>query len=106
MTEPNSAYISDQVQRTLRVIRAMTGHEIHGMSPAEIAKLVNTNPVNVTRTLANLEAQKFVERLPKNDSRWRLSAAFVQIANTVSLNFNTAQQQLQQDQHNYSRVAI
>ena len=102
----STSYISDQIQRTLRVMRLMAGKEISGISPTELSKLANISASNVTRVLANLEAQQFVERLPADNKRYRLAAAFVQIANTVSLNLNQAQQQLQQDQHNYSRVAV
>jgi DNA-binding IclR family transcriptional regulator len=105
MSDTNT-YISDQVQRTLRVIRAMAGKEISGISPSELAELVNISASNVTRVLANLEAQKFVERLPSDNKRWRLAATFVQIANTVSLNLTQSLQHLQQDQVNYSRLAV
>lgn len=97
-------YISEQVQRTLRIISVMVGHEVHGISPGDIARFAKTSPAMVTRVLANLEAQKFAEELPNNKNKWRLGKCFVQIANTVSLNLNQAQQQLQQDQHNYSRL--
>ncbi len=102
----NCLYISDQVQRTLRVIRLMAGKEISGISPTELAKLANVSASNITRVLANLEAQKFVERLPADNKRYRLGVALVQLSNTVALNFAQAEQRLQQDQHNYSRVSI
>lgn len=101
-----SQYISDQVQRTLRVISAMAGSEVQGISPKEIGKRANISASNVTRVLANLEAQQFAERLPSDKKRYRLAASLVQIANTVSINLTQAQQQLQQDQHNYTRLAV
>jgi len=106
MTKMKGNYISDQTQRTLRVIRVMAGNEVHGISPSEIAKHAKVSGSSVTRILDNLEAQQFVEPLPSNNKRYRLSAFFVQLSNTVSLNLTQAQQQLQQDQHNYSRVAV
>jgi DNA-binding IclR family transcriptional regulator len=102
----STSYISDQVQRTLRVIRFMAGKEISGISPTELAKLANVSASNITRVLANLEAQQFVERLPADNKRYRLAAALVQLSNTVALNLSQAQLQLQQDQHNYSRVSV
>lgn len=108
MSEINKGYLSNQAQRPLIVIKAMAGKEVSGVSPAELLKLVNIsestvkiNASDVTRVLANLEAQQFIERLPSDDKRWRLSATLVQMANTVSLNFTQSIQQLQQDQGNY-----
>jgi len=101
MSVINKSYLSAQAQRPLIVIKAMAGKEVSGVSPAELAKLVNISASNVTRVLANLEAQQFIERLPSDDKRWRLSATLVQMANTVSLNFTQSLQQLQQDQGNY-----
>ena len=106
INEANNQYISDQVQRTLRVIRVMAGHEVHGISPKEIATLANISPSNITRVLANLEAQQFIECLPSNTKRFRLAAALVQIANTVSFNLTQAMQQLDNDRHNYTRLAV
>lgn len=105
MKETNS-YISEQVQRTLRVIKVMAGKEVSGISPSELSKIADISASNVTRVLANLEAQHFVERLPNDNKRYRLATTFVQIANTVSLNLTQSLQQLQQDQANYSRLAI
>lgn len=99
-------YISDQVQRTLRIIRAMAGNEVSGISPTEIAKKTKTSASNVTRVLANLEAQRFVERLPGDNKRFRLAAAFVQIANTVTIGLTRAKQQLDGDIHNYELQAV
>jgi DNA-binding IclR family transcriptional regulator len=97
-------YISDQVQRTLRIIRAMAGYEVTGISPSEIAKRAKTTASNVTRILANLEAQQFVQRLPSDNKRYRLGIALVQISNTVTLSINQAKSQLDQDQANYTRI--
>jgi DNA-binding IclR family transcriptional regulator len=101
----STSYISDQVQRTLRVISFMAGKEISGISHTELAKLAKVSASNLTRILANLEAQQFVERLPADEKRWRLGVALVQLSNTVAHNFVQAERQLQQDQHNYSRLS-
>jgi DNA-binding IclR family transcriptional regulator len=84
----------------------MAGKEISGISPTELAKLANVSASNITRVLANLEAQQFVERLPADNKRYRLGVALVQLSNTVALNLSQAQLQLQQDQTNYSRLAL
>lgn len=106
ITKINQSYISDQVQRTLRIVKVLAGHEITGMSPTLIAEQVETTKSNVTRAIANLELIQWVERVPGNDEKFRLSAGMVQIANTVAANFHQALLQLQQDQHNYNRLAV
>lgn len=102
----DSQYISEQVQRTLKVISVMAGREVQGISPSELARIAQTSPANITRIMANLKQASFAERLPSDPNRWRLAPKLVQIANSVSLNLNQAQLQLQQDQQNYSLLAI
>lgn len=99
-------YISNQVQRTLRVMRLMAGKEISGIAPAELSKLAKISASEVTRVLANLEAQQFVERLPADNKRYRLAAALVQLSNTVAHNFVQAERQLLQDQRNYNVLSV
>ena len=106
MSNNESQYISEQVQRTLKVMVIMAGREVHGISPSELAKLAETSPANITRILANLRLAQFAQQLPSNSSRWRLAPKFVQIANTVTLNLNQAQLQLEQDQRNYKLLAV
>lgn len=99
-----SDYTSEQVQRTLRVIKALAGNEVTGLSPKQIGEHANLSGTNVTRAIANLEVQKFVEPVPNNTKHFRLTAVFVQISNTVAMNFSQANLQMQQDTHNFSRV--
>jgi DNA-binding IclR family transcriptional regulator len=102
----STSYISNQVQRTLRVMSLMAGKEISGISPTELSKLAKISASDVTRVLANLEAQQFVERLPADNKRYRLAVALVQLSNTVAHNFVQAQRQLHQDQHNYNLLSV
>lgn len=75
-TEP---YIHEGQQRILRLINVLAGHEITGLTPAEIASAQNCNPSSVTRDLANLRAAGFAEHVPET-GRWRLSPQVVQIS--------------------------
>ena len=101
----DSQYLSNQIQRTLAVMHTMAGHEVHGISPGELAKIIDTSQSNITRILANLKHAQYAEHLPSNNSRWRLAPRFVQIANTVNLNMTKAIQQLDIDQRNYSLLS-
>ena len=106
MSDINKSYLSDQVQRTLKVITIMAGNEVNGISPGEIAKIAQTSAANITRILANLQHCGFAEPLPADHSRFRLAASLVQLSNTVAMNFRQHQQQIQQEAHNYGLLAI
>ena len=101
----SSKYTSDQVQRTLKALRAMVGFETQGISPSELAKRIDEKPgANITRILANLEEAGLAEKLPANDKVWRLTAVFAQASNTIAINLREAEQRIQQDVHNFSRL--
>jgi len=106
MSNNKNNYLSEQVQRTLKVIRVMAGNEVHGISPGDIARTAEISSSNVTRVLANLKEQQFVEELPWDKSKLRLAPALVQISNTVAMNLRQHQQQLQQDALNLGLLAI
>ncbi len=95
-------YLSAQVQRVLKTIELMAGHEIEGVEPGKLAEALQTSGADVTRILTNLEHAGFAERLPTNPKRWRLGKVLVQLSNTVEDNFRTALRQLQSDANNYN----
>lgn len=105
-TDIKTEYLSDQVQRTLRIVKVLAGHELTGLSPSEMAEKAEVSRSNITRILANLQFFNWVETVPGNNKRFRLSPGIVQIANTVQMNLNQAQQELQKEQHNYTRLAL
>ena len=97
-----SNYLSDQVQRTLLIVDAMAGNEIHGVKATELANNLSLSPSSVSRALANLEHAGWAEKCPHDDRLWRLGKKPVQLANTVRDGLAKAQQQIAQDTHNYS----
>lgn len=99
-------YISDQTQRTLSVVKLLAGNELNGLSPGEMAEKAEISRSNITRIIANLQFFQWVEPVPGNNKRFRLSPGIVQIANTVDMNLKEAQRQIQIDQHNYARLSI
>lgn len=98
-------YRSDMIQRNFKVMFIMAGHEVHGISPSELAKLAQTSPSDITRITANLKLAGIAELLPSNSERWRLAPKLAQVSNTILIGISNADQQLQQDQHNYSRLS-
>ncbi|MDK2598635.1 hypothetical protein [Pseudoalteromonas obscura] len=100
----NEQYLSPQVQRTLKAIELMAGHEVYGIEPKKLAKLVGCSGSDLTRVLANLEHQGWAEKLTTNTQRWRLNKKPVHICNTVSHNFTSAIRDLQLEQTKYNGV--
>ncbi len=84
MAEINLNYISDNVQRTLKVQEALQGHELMGITPGNIAKQTGITPSNVTRCLHNLAHHGTAERHPTVEGRWRLSVSYlIRTANSL-----------------------
>ena len=98
-------YISDQTQRTLRIVKVLAGHEKNGLSPGEMAEKADISRTNITRIIANLQLFQWVEPVPGNSKRFRLAPGIVHIANTVAINLRESQLQLSQDLHNYNGIA-
>ena len=90
------------IQKTCDLFRLLSGHELLGLSPGEIAKGLGVSPSWVSINLPALEAETgFVERVG-NTNRWRLGVPFVRIAFTVQTNLNAERQRLEQTAARYS----
>ena len=77
MENVNQNYISDSVQRTLTIQKILSGNELTGLTPGEIAKGTNITPSNVTRGLHNLWQSGVVEMHPGIKGHWRLSVSYL-----------------------------
>lgn len=69
---------SSATDRTLRVLMALKGHTLTGLSNKELAEGLGETPVNVSRALAALEARGLATKL--DNGRWAHSVALLQIA--------------------------
>jgi DNA-binding IclR family transcriptional regulator len=96
-------YISEQQQRLLRVILALSGNEIEGLAPGDVAKLAGGTPPQVTRDLANLRHIGWAEQLP-NTHRWRLGPELVQLATRHMTALDRARCRLDETTNRYSRT--
>jgi len=99
-----SNYISASQQRLMLAVHTMAGNEASGIKSGELAQALNIQPAQATSLLANLQQFGWAEEHPRSHSAWRLTAKFSQMANTISLNLQTARQQLELDGQNYSRI--
>lgn len=90
------------VGNVCRMFVVMAGRTIEGMRPGEIAEAVGTSPANMTRMLALLKQEGFVEETQKKD-HWRLAPKLVQIAVSFSAELSRAQTRLDEVKQRYTR---
>jgi len=69
---------TSSARRVLRVLKALKGHSITGLANKELAEGLGESPVNVSRALAELEAEGLATKL--DNGRWAHSVAMLQIA--------------------------
>lgn len=64
--------------RVLRVLKALKGHTVTGLSNAELAQLTNDSPSNITRAVQALIEEGLAVKL--DNGRFAHSVAMLQIA--------------------------
>lgn len=69
---------TSSARRALRVLKALKGHTITGLANKDIAEGLGESPVNISRALAELEAEGLATKL--DNGRWAHSVAMLQIA--------------------------
>lgn len=69
---------SDSLARGLRVIRALRGQTLTGVSNGELAKALGESPATINRCINTLIAEGFAMRL--ENGRFALSVSLLQIA--------------------------
>ncbi|WGE51153.1 MULTISPECIES: helix-turn-helix domain-containing protein [Actinobacillus] len=67
-------------QRALRILKALKGRSLTGLTNKELCEAIGETPVNVTRALALLETEGFVQKL--DTGAYALSVQCLQIAVT------------------------
>lgn len=93
--------LADNLRKTCELFRLLTGHEVLGLAPGEIAKGLGVSPSWVSINLPALEAETaFVERVA-GTNRWRLGVPFVRMALTVMTNLNAERQRLEDTAQRY-----
>lgn len=89
-------------RKTCELFKLLAGHEVYGLSPAEIAAGLGVNAPWVTRNLHALATTGFVELVPVATTRWRLGMAFIQIAATVTNTLMNSKADLADQIHNFA----
>ena len=100
---PEKYGTSDQLRRAFRAIVVLAGNTVQGMTPGELAKAVDASPSNITRLLANMKNEGFVEET-KVPGRWRLGPKVVQIALAFSQDLSRARARLDEVSNRYTRL--
>lgn len=70
--------MSTSAKRACRIMKALRGHTLVGLSNQELAKALNDSPSNITRSLDTLIAEGIAEKL--ETGRFALSIQALQIA--------------------------
>ncbi|RJX32321.1 MAG: hypothetical protein C4516_04270 [Oxalobacter sp.] len=98
----SARYISDSQQRILKTVLVLFGHEIDGLAPGQVAKLVGTSASNATRDLANLIHIGIAERVPHNDN-YRLAPMFGQKALAILHSLDRAANRVEETRQRFTR---
>lgn len=89
-------------RRLLRAIGILSGHELIGLSLAEITTALRADKATVHRDLAVLEAEGWAERLP-DTGRWRLGPKPVQIGLAFARHMAAQRARLDETEQRYTR---
>lgn len=87
-------YTSTTQQRGYRTLKALFGHEINGITSAELAKKLETSNDRVFKDLMNLQEAGLAEQLP--DKTWRISPALGREALKVMNALDTARKRIEE----------
>jgi DNA-binding IclR family transcriptional regulator len=92
------------MKKGIAIILALAGHEVHGMSPTEIAKVAQLSPAAGTCYRQTLEGLGLVEEVPGIKGRYRLGPRFVQIALAHQSGLERVKQRVAEVEQRFSRA--
>ena len=82
MRDPNAvARLKEKIngtQRALRILKALKGRTMDGLSNKDLCEAIDETPVNITYATAILESEGFLRKLPTGN--WTLSFALLNLA--------------------------
>ena len=85
--------VSGSGARVLRVMAALKGHSISGLSNGELAKALGESPATINRCLNTLIAEGVATRL--ENGRYALGVRMLQIAQAHSAEINRAKARIE-----------
>lgn len=84
--------VSESAIKVLRVMKALKGRTISGLSNGELAKALDESPATINRCLNTLIAEGLATK--RDDGRFALSVAMLQIAVAHANEMTTAQSRI------------
>lgn len=101
-TPEKVAKLPTHTRKTCELFRLLSGHELLGLAPGEIAKALGVGAPWVSVNLPALEAETgFVQRV-EGTNRWRLGVPFVRISVNVATQLANAKNRLDEITKRYS----
>ena len=88
----NKPRINESALRVLRVMKALKGQSLHGLSNGELAKALDESPANITRCMDTLIEAGLATRL--DTGRFAPGIALLQIAQAHANEMAQAQQRI------------
>lgn len=88
----NKPRTNDTALRVLRVLKALKGHSLHGLSNGELAKALEESPANITRYLTTLVEAGLATKL--DTGRYAPGIALLQIAQAHANEMANAQNRI------------
>lgn len=88
----SKSQISTSGSRTLKVLKALKGYTLTGLSNGDIAKMIDESPVNVTRSLQTLIEEGLVIKL--DNGLFAHSVQMLQIAQAHAVHIAQIQEQI------------
>ncbi len=98
----NPAYDNASQQRILRLLLKLSGHELHGLAPKDLAESLQVSPGTITRDVHNLREMGLAEVIQET-GRIRLGPKVVQIAISHMTAMDRATGRLDEIKNRYSR---
>ena len=95
-------YECDAQQRLLKVIDALVGHEVDGVSAKDIAARTGTSSATAFRDLSNLQLGGWAEQL--EDGGWRLSVNAAKMLRRINDGINSALSRVNSARRSYQDV--
>lgn len=80
--------------KVLRVLKALKGHTLRGLSNNDLARTLDESPSAITRSMDTLIAENLAQRLP--DGRFALSVGALQIAQAHANEMDRAMAHIQE----------
>ena len=104
MSDDDKKNLGSAQLRLLKVIEALSGHEVFGIRLKEVAVAVNASDPTVLRDLNTLAAAGWAKQDDTN--KWRLGQKPVQIATNFTWGLTQAKQAVSETEQRYTRTPL